>query len=145
MVVYEGPGDIFLSPAETLVCPVNTRGVMGNGLALAFSKRFPGLLDVYRRHCQNGQFTVESLLLFDRVLCLPTKDDFRYPSRLQWIDANLQKLAVTYMRHGITSLAVPALGCGKGQLPIEKVTPLIYQYLDPLPIEVYYYTGHSWR
>lgn len=143
MIVYEGPGDIFRSPAQTLVCPVNTKGVMGNGLALAFSQRFPGLLEVYKEYCQSGQFKVNSLLLLNRVLCFPTKDDFRYASRLEWIDANLAKLAATYMQHDIQSLAVPGLGCGKGQLSLSEVGPLVYQHLDPLPIDVYFYTSRA--
>lgn len=143
MIVYEGPGDIFRSPAQTLVCPVNTKGVMGNGLALAFSQRFPGLLETYKTYCENGQFTVTSLLLLDRVLCFPTKDEFWYNSKVEWIEANLRKLADTYHLQGIDSLALPLLGCGKGNLAIEAVAPLIRHYLDPIPIPVYFYSSRA--
>ena len=34
-------GDIFTSKCQTLVNPVNCMGVMGNGLAKEFKKRFP--------------------------------------------------------------------------------------------------------
>lgn len=34
-------GDIFSSPAQVIVNPVNTVGVMGKGLALAFKQRYP--------------------------------------------------------------------------------------------------------
>lgn len=33
-------GDIFSTNCEAIVCPVNTVGVMGKGLALEFKRRY---------------------------------------------------------------------------------------------------------
>lgn len=41
-------GDIFDSPAQTIVNPINTVGVMGKGLALSFKKRYPEMFESYR-------------------------------------------------------------------------------------------------
>jgi O-acetyl-ADP-ribose deacetylase (regulator of RNase III) len=34
--------------ADAIVCPCNTVGVMGKGLALDFKKAFPKMFDVYK-------------------------------------------------------------------------------------------------
>jgi O-acetyl-ADP-ribose deacetylase (regulator of RNase III) len=144
MLILKPGGDIFKSPAQTLVVPVNTHGVMGNGLALAFSNRFPGLLIDYRRACALGKILKEGFHVWDsetgkKILCFPTKRKWQFDSRLDWIDLSLEKIALNYKDHGITSLAVPALGCGKGNLKWEDVYPMIKQYLGHLDIDVYVY------
>ena len=44
-------GDIFQTKQPTLVCTVNTEGVMGKGIALAVRNRWPEVYDQYRNHC----------------------------------------------------------------------------------------------
>lgn len=41
-------GDLFSSPAQTLVNTVNTVGVMGKGIALEFKKRYPAMYQQYK-------------------------------------------------------------------------------------------------
>lgn len=146
MIVSEAVGDLFQSTQQTLVCPVNVVGVMGKGLAKVFDQRYPGLLPYYKR-CYTHEVDLdrerhEHLFLYPgkshRVLLFPTKFHWRHPSRLEWIDANLQQLAQTYETLGITSLAIPMIGCGEGLLTWAEVQPLIHQHLDPiaLPVEI---------
>ena len=40
-------GDIFSSPAQTIVNTVNTVGVMGKGIALEYRKRYPAMFENY--------------------------------------------------------------------------------------------------
>ena len=47
-------GDIFESKAQTLVNTVNTVGVMGKGVALAFKEHFPDMYEDYRKRCESG-------------------------------------------------------------------------------------------
>lgn len=142
-IVYEGPGDIFTSGAQTLVCPVNTTGAMGAGLAMAFRNRCPGLYDAYRRVCYTKELTTESLFLYKpegggaNVLCLPTKGDWKDDSKLPQVDAILRKLSEEYEELGITSLAFPPVGCGLGRLDyVLNLKPLLYRYFDPVNIPV---------
>ena len=44
-------GDIFKSPAQTIVNTVNTVGIMGKGIALAFKERYPEMFEEYKRKC----------------------------------------------------------------------------------------------
>lgn len=141
MIEFEEVADIFESGAQTLVCPVNTMGVMGAGLALVFKIRFPGLLKAYKKACRDGVFQKEGIFVYDysptrKILCFPTKRHWAHPSKLIWIDQGLRVIAKDFGKYGITSLAIPAIGCGKGQLKWEDVSPLIDQYLDPLDLKV---------
>jgi O-acetyl-ADP-ribose deacetylase (regulator of RNase III) len=134
--------DIFESPAQTLVVPVNTIGVMGKGLAKSFKLRYPGLEKAYQQGCYNHVFTTKGLLSVavddnKRVLCFPTKHHWRNPSRLPWIDSGLMKLAQHYEQLKIESIAFPMIGCGEGKLQWTDVFPLILEWMDPLPIPVY--------
>lgn len=133
--------DIFKSSAHTLVCPVNTVGVMGKGLAKAFSLRYEGLEARYRYACRKGLLTVNRPWIHHRnddeaILCFATKQHWRYPSRLEWIESGLDYLSKHYKEMGIKSLAIPMLGCGEGALDWYDVYPLVYRYMDPIDIPV---------
>lgn len=143
MIVYEGPGDIFYSGLQTLVCPVNCVGVMGAGLAKAFKESYRGLFLAYWKACQEGRLRTDLPFLFDQpgnvhqVLCFATKDHWKQPSQELYIRDGLEYLAGHYQEMGITSLSVPPLGCGLGGLDYStQVRPLLQQYLEPLPIQV---------
>ena len=51
-------GNIFESPAKTLVNTVNTAGAMGKGLAKEFKRLFPDMFKSYQRLCEAGKFNV---------------------------------------------------------------------------------------
>ena len=137
-------GDIFKSQAQTLVNTVNCVGVMGKGLALEFKKRFPDMFKDYLARCQNGEVQLGKPYLYKRlvppwILLFPTKEDWRSVSRLSDIEDSLRYLQSKYKEWGITSIAVPPLGCGLGELEWDVVGPTLYRYLEELeiPIELY--------
>lgn len=138
-------GDIFSSPAQVIVNTVNTVGVMGKGLALSYKERYPDMFNVYRQVCEKGQFEIGKLMLWNApdhwILLFPTKENWRNPSKLEYIKKGLEKFAKTYDKKGITSIAFPRLGCGNGELNWDEVKPLMEQYLSPLPIDIYIYVG----
>lgn len=145
MIVFEERGDIFKSGMQTLVCPVNTEGAMGAGLAKSFRDRFGGLLDAYRRACRIDVFQRKGVFVYNhgedcKIACIATKRRWKENSKLAWVEWGLECLAADYKEYGIESIAVPALGCGLGRLEWEDVRPLIVQYLHPLPIPVAVYS-----
>ena len=139
-------GDIFESPAQVIVNTVNTVGVMGKGLALAFKKRYPDMFERYKQACDNDALTIGKLMLFYEadhwLLLFPTKKHWRNPSKLEYIEAGLAKFVSSYAVKSITSVAFPRLGCGNGGLNWEEVRPLMERYLSPLPIDIYIYVGN---
>lgn len=130
-------GNLFASEAQTLVNAVNCAGVMGKGIALAFKRRFPEMFADYAARCQRGEVRLGEPYLYRGaalpwILNFPTKRHWRPASRLEDIIAGLACLEAHYRTWGITSLAVPALGCGAGQLDWNAVRPVLYDALSQL-------------
>jgi O-acetyl-ADP-ribose deacetylase (regulator of RNase III) len=141
MITFHQDENIFFSKAKALVCPVNTVGVMGNGLAAAFRNRYGGLYDAYKKACNTGVFEKDGYFVFTekygtKIVCFPTKRYWGHDSQLKWIKEGLKKLAETYKEHDLTSIAIPAIGCGKGGLEWDEVRPLITEYLGETEMEV---------
>lgn len=143
--------DIFKSQAEVLCCPVNCIGVMGNGLARAFRDRIDGLYEQYRQRCNCGYITTNGLddsnLLSighgKYVLLFPTKQHFENPSDKEWIRMGLLTLPRLMESRGLTSVAIPALGCGKGELDWDHdVRPMILNILQGSRLKVELYDPH---
>lgn len=136
-------GNIFESKAHTLVNTVNCVGVMGRGLAKEFKIRFPKMAKEYFKACKRGElrsgrpFLYEDLM--NNVLCFPTKDNWKGPSKYEFIEAGLKTVAENYERWGLRSIAFPPLGCGLGGLDWQRVKSLIVKYLGKLPIEIEVY------
>jgi O-acetyl-ADP-ribose deacetylase (regulator of RNase III) len=129
MITYVS-GDLLQSDAQVLVNPVNCVGVMGTGLAKAFADHFPSILPPYRAACRDGRLRpgdVQLLTLPDRrvIANLPTKDDWRHPSRLEWVAAGLATLRSKMTARGLTSVAIPPLGAGLGGLAWPDVSAAI--------------------
>lgn len=147
MIIYID-GDLFESPAKVLVNTVNTRGVMGKGIALQFKRIYPDMFKRYRDHCEHDRLTIGNLFLWKTphkwVLNFPTKEHWRNPSRPEYIEEGLQKFVSIYDELGITSIAFPALGCGNGELDYEaQIQPLMESYLGNLSIPTFIHL-HKW-
>lgn len=138
-------GDIFESPAQVIVNTVNTVGVMGKGLALSFKQRYPEMFNKYKIACEKHLLTIGKLMLFYEadhwLLLFPTKENWRNPSKIEYIEKGLMKFVNTYADKNITSIAFPRLGCGNGELDWNDVKPLMERYLKKLPIDIYLYLG----
>jgi O-acetyl-ADP-ribose deacetylase (regulator of RNase III) len=133
-------GDIFASSAQVIVNPVNCRGVMGAGLALAFKLKYPEMFTAYVQACQNDELRIGQSILYRAsqpwILNFPTKDHWRSPSKLSYIEQGLQFFAAHYRQMGIQSIAFPKLGCGRGGLSWSDVAPLMLRYLKPLACDI---------
>jgi len=146
-------GDMFKSQCQTITNTVNCLGASGAGIALIFQRAYPHYNIDYKRHCRAGEIRTGQVLLYKPppdvaathphwILNFPTKDDFRKPSRLSYIRTGLEHLLATYKAWGIDSLAIPALGCGKGGLSWAVVEPIMIDYLSHMDIPVEIYPPH---
>lgn len=133
-------GDLLKSRQQTLVNTVNTVGVMGKGIALAFKKRYPEMFADYAARCSRGEVRLGEpypVKADDHLIVnFPTKGHWRAVSRLADIVAGLEYLEKHYLEWGVTSIAVPPLGCGNGQLEWEVVAPTLIRHLSRLEIPV---------
>ncbi len=136
-------GNLFETPAQTLVNTVNTVGAMGKGIAKEFKRLFPEMFVEYQKHCESKDLRVGSLWLYQTrnkwVLNFPTKTHWRQPSNMEYLEAGLKTFAARYNEMRITSVAFPRLGCGNGELDWLGVRPLMDRYLRRLPIDIYVY------
>jgi O-acetyl-ADP-ribose deacetylase (regulator of RNase III) len=146
MITYTS-GDLFESKCQTLVNATNTEGIMGGGIALEFKKRYPKMFTAYEFACDNNWHTVHRPFFWwppideigINVLNIATKDKIREPSTLSNIGAGLGRLVEYYKRIRITSIALPALGCGLGRCDWRQVQPIMHGYLQLLDIPVVVY------
>lgn len=133
-------GSLFDTGAQAIVNPVNCVGVMGKGLALEFKNRFPDNMATYASACRTGMLNPGGLVavtISERereraqapganwIVNLATKDHWRDPSRIEWIEQGAHELAAWARKIQVTSIACPALGAGLGGLPWEKVRPIL--------------------
>lgn len=131
---YEGT--VFNTKADVLVNTVNCFGVMGAGIALEFKLRYPEMFIKYEEMCKNNEYKVGRPRLYKgentSILNFPTKNHWRAPSKIEWIEEGLKYFAENYKKANIKSIAFPKLGTNNGGLSWEIVKPLMEKYLGNL-------------
>lgn len=137
MPIVEGQGSIFDSGAQWLVNPVNTVGVMGAGLALEFKKRSPDVFLRYQSACQRGEVRIGEMFLSGQVVHFPTKEHWKAPSRLEYVERGLVPLVALVKAQGVQTIAIPALGCGLGGLAWGDVKVRIEAAFQNVDAQVY--------
>jgi len=137
-------GDILKSKAQTLVNTVNCVGIMGKGIALEFKNKFPEMFEDYMRRCNRNEIRIGQPYLYkslfgQQIVNFPTKEHWKSISKVRDIEGGLDYLLAHYKQWGITSIAIPPLGCGNGQLEWKVVGPLIYKRAKQMgiPVEIY--------
>lgn len=139
--IIDGFGSIFDCGCEALVNPVNCVGVMGKGLAKEFKNRFPEMFKEYRAICRmNNLFpgVVHPWKNPDNIwpnwiINFPTKVYWKEASTTQYIHDGMYALIDFIDSQRINSIAIPALGCGLGNLKYSLVKAIIKQYAEELP------------
>lgn len=138
-------GDILKSDAQALVNTVNCVGVMGRGIALQFKLKFPENFRAYEKVCRRDDLKPGRLFVFERgklfdgkdgpdyIFNFPTKKHWRSPSRLEYVEKGMEALVEEVQERGITSIAIPPLGCGNGGLDWEDVEAIIERQVKALP------------
>lgn len=140
-------GNMLEADVDALVNTVNTKGVMGKGVALQFRRAFPANYKAYRAACGAGDVRLGHMFVFETgrlegprtIINFPTKGHWRSGSRLADIEAGLRDLRRVLLELGVRSVALPPLGCGLGGLRWSDVRPLIEQALGELPLRVLAY------
>ena len=144
MSYKEIKGNIFNSNAHAIVNTVNCVGAMGKGIALDFKLRYPEMFKEYQKICFRHMLKPGQILPYTKsspiILNFAIKDDWKDPSRVEWIEETLQKFVAKYHSMGISSVAFPWMGAMNGGLPFETIQSLTRKYLSDLKdidVEVY--------
>ncbi|MDE2394553.1 MAG: macro domain-containing protein [Burkholderiales bacterium] len=141
-------GNLLEARVEALANAINTVGVMGKGIALAFKQRFDLNFRLYAAACREGEVQVGRVFVTETgepdgprwIVNFPTKQHWRQPSRLPWVTAGLADLRSFIVEQGVRSIAIPALGAGLGGLAWPDVRLVIEAALAELPdtqVDVY--------
>lgn len=144
-ITYVKKGDIFQSKCDVIVIPVNCEGIASNTYMKKVKEQYPDLFHVYKGHCQSKLLQVGKLLLSrvdteKRILFFPTKNSYRYKSKLEYVELGLQKFLSTYTERRINSIAFPLLGTKEEGLIISIVKQTMEKYLSVcsnITIEIY--------
>jgi len=139
MITYT-QGNLLDAPVEALVNTVNTVGVMGKGIALMFKERFDRNFSLYAAACEAKEVRVGHMFVTETgqltgprwIINFPTKQNWRAPSRLEWIEEGLVDLKRVLVANQIRSVAVPPLGAGNGGLDWPSVKERIEYSLGGL-------------
>ena len=71
-----------------------------------------------------------------KILNFPTKYDWKYPSKKEYLHKGLQKFIETYKQKGITSIAFPLLGAQKGGIDSNESLEIMISYLKNCDIDI---------
>lgn len=136
-------GSLFDTRCSVVVNTVNCKGAMGAGVALEARLRHPKMYEEYLQLCRNGAIQIGKLWLYRdgscNILNFPTKNDWRNPTKEEYLHSGLQRFMETYKSEGITSVAFPILGAANGGIKPARSLEIMRQYLDDcdIPVEIY--------
>ncbi|MCH8937244.1 MAG: macro domain-containing protein, partial [Gemmatimonadetes bacterium] len=147
-MINDSTGNLLSSDTEALVNTVNCVGFMGKGIALQFKQAYPDNFKAYQRECRAQSVVPGKMFVYETgmminpkwIINFPTKRHWRDKSRIGDIENGLVALVNEVRQRGITSIAMPPLGCGNGGLDWSVVGPLIETAFASLPdvrVELY--------
>ncbi|NOT12503.1 MAG: Appr-1-p processing protein [Methylococcaceae bacterium] len=149
-MLYKVEGDILLSKAQAIVHGVGINDSMNKGLALELGNKYPLLQKDFNRWChQHDTKPGEAWMWVGqnnvRIVHLITHE------RMESTDYHYDKATLINVKHALctlvkiiafeklTSIALPRIGTGFGDLEWDDVWPLIENILGGLDIPVYVY------
>ena len=140
MTIEFKTGDLFSENVDAIVNTVNCVGVMGKGIALQFKNKFKANFLAYKEACNQNQISPGNILVYKNddlledsyqyIFNFPTKIHWRSKSEINYIKDGLDTLIAEVKKHNINSIALPALGCGNGELAWHEVKEIISEKLS---------------
>src|SRR4051812_39641736 len=106
--------DMWSYQAQIRVNTVNCKGVMGKGVALQFKEKLPACFEPYREWCASGKARPGHVMAVHLPECIvvhaATKDHWKYPSRLSWIETIVLDLWSLLHKFPGATVTIPPLG-----------------------------------
>jgi hypothetical protein len=96
---------------------------MGAGLARQAARRYPDLPEVLGRCIQEKGNHVR--VIRHDIIAFPTKNDWRLPAELELIEQSAHELLKIANAMQYKLVALPRVGCGKGELRWANVRPIL--------------------
>lgn len=152
-MIFKVEGDILLTKASAIVQGVGINDPMDKGLALALSNQFPEMYTDFNRWCHQHNTRPGEAWLWKgtnkiRIVNLITQDTIDShdyclgKATLNNVKHSLDALVKIILKEKITSIALPKLATGSGDLDWDDVWPLIESSLRDINIPVYVYISY---
>lgn len=146
-------GDLLQSGEPVIAHGCNCRGKMGSGIAVAFRTLYPDMYKHYARMCEEGKLKPGDIfpwvmreeqggtvLKNEAVINLMTQLEPGPDARLQAIQTSMTR-AVNFVRGcGLTTIAIPRIGCGIGGLEWSHVEGVLECLAEQGDVEIHVYT-----
>jgi O-acetyl-ADP-ribose deacetylase (regulator of RNase III) len=122
-------GDIFASGLHAFAQGCNCAGAMDAGVAVAFKKRFPAMVEEYQARCADGRFRLGDVFLWsdgeNTVFNLGIQEHWKKKATLAALTRALKKTVELATSGGIDKIGVPRIGTGLGGLEWPRVKSVL--------------------
>ena len=156
-MLHHVSGDILLSESDVIAHGVAPGDHFDHGLAFSLRERWPAMYKDFRHYCHASNPKPGGLWTWGgpggvRIVNLFTQDppDGHHqtgnpgPAQVKHVNHSLKALAKLVKKEGWSTVALPKLATGVGDLDWRDVEPLIEKHLGGLGAEVYVYeTFHA--
>lgn len=141
MTVVHRTGNIFTTDLPAIGHGVNTKGVMGAGIAKTIRANFPDVYSLYRDYCQEGRLKPGDVFPAFSVMSNPNRWIFNIASQnntgpdatYEWVEMGMAKALVLAKNLGLSGLALPRIASGIGGLEWDLVEPIMTAAADLYP------------
>lgn len=146
--LVEKQGSLFDSTADAYAHGVNTRGVIGAGIAKIFKLNYRQMYAAYSDLCKAGQLEAGEVWVWDRTIDpivvfnprwiynIASQDKPGADARLEWFERGLIRTLKHALDNEVETIAMPRIGCGIGGLEWEDVREIIKRYAELTPVDI---------
>jgi O-acetyl-ADP-ribose deacetylase (regulator of RNase III) len=117
-------GNIWDTEHKAVGHGVNTKGVMGAGIAVQFKNRFPGNYAEYKNWCDSGSLRPGQCLNIGEgeyeIFNMASQEMPGSDATYSWLFHSASDAAMQARIHGIKVIAIPMIGAGIGGLEWDK-------------------------
>lgn len=126
MPVEYREGDLFGQPdVKAVGHGVNTKGVMGAGIAVLFRRQYPEMYKQYVLWCDTGILQPGGCMPWEGedkfVFNIASQNEPGADAKVQWLVQGVEAAIAQAKKIGLTKLAVPRIAAGIGGLTWEQV------------------------
>src|SRR3954467_428641 len=126
-------GNVLDAGLEAIVNPCNTTGAYGRGLSAEIMGKYPEVAREYTLSCNTPYFRYGGDLITTWtktgpiIVHIATKEDWRNPSRYEWVTTGLANLRSWLDKGHVTNIGLIPLGAGLGGLDGKVILDLTKQ------------------
>ena len=131
-------GDLFedakdAPPPRAFAFAADTSGAMDKGIAVAFKKRWPALAEAYRARAEGGKMQLGDVFTWregDVVVYALAIQQGEKKAKVSTLARAVESMAARAVSDGITRIALPRIGAGKGGIDRLRVKRVLTEIGD---------------